>query len=236
MNKNSALIWLPAIDRAGLPTPKTIVVPYSHHECTPIFDGVASLEFERLINAVREQSERIGLPVFVRTDLGSAKHSGPAAYRLSESGKAAEVLFRLLEDQEMKFWLEPEGPKAVLVREFLSLKSLFTAFCGLPVNREFRFFSDGVKILCWHPYWPPEAIEDHVDDASYPDWRFDLQMLHYEPPVDLLGGMAIAAVGEIGHGNWSVDFAQDKNGKWWLIDMATAGDSFHWPGCEASAV
>jgi hypothetical protein len=35
-----------------------------------------------------------------------------------------------------------------------------------------------------------------------------------------------------GGGRWSVDFCQDVHGKWWLPDMATAADSFHWPGCE----
>lgn len=237
MNRNSSLIWLPAIESAGIPTQKTISIPYSHGKCAPIFDGVESGEFTRLIIAVREAVEKIGLPAFVRTDLGSAKHSGPAAYRLGEAGKEAGPLFRLLEDQEMKFWLEPEGPKAILVREFLSLESKFTAFSGLPVNREFRFFSDGLNVLCAHPYWPAEAIEDHVDARKFPDWRKDLEKLHVPPSPQemyLLVGMALSVVREIGHDRWSVDFAQDTSGKWWLIDMAVMEDSYHWPGCPES--
>jgi hypothetical protein len=30
---------------------------------------------------------------------------------------------------------------------------------------------------------------------------------------------------------WSVDFALDRKGKVWLIDMATMDTSWHWPGC-----
>ena len=44
-NPNSALIWLPPITAAGLPVPKTIVVPYKHYECLSIFDGMPSAEF-----------------------------------------------------------------------------------------------------------------------------------------------------------------------------------------------
>jgi len=39
--------------------------------------------------------------------------------------------------------------------------------------------------------------------------------------------MALRAVRAVGKGSWSVDFALDANGKWWLIDMALAADSWH---------
>lgn len=227
MNRNSALIWLPAITAAGLPVPKTIIVPYEHYKCMPIFDGQAAPEFNRLSNAVMEAAKEIGFPVFIRTDLTSAKHSGPNAYRIDQDGHNSPI-FETIEDSELKMWLAPQGPQAFLVREFLTLKAQFTAFRGLPIAREFRFFANEVDVLCVHGYWAPETIEGHR--PSRDDWYEQLQEMQSEVPVELYP-MAIEAAKACDGGTWSVDFCQDVDGKWWLRDMATAADSYHWPGC-----
>lgn len=231
MNPNSALRWLPPIAAAGLPVPKTIVVPYKHHNMHPAFDGERCPALTELAAKVDQVIAEFPCPVFIRTDLGSAKHSGPKAYKVDDE-PCLQGLYRLLEDQEMKFWTV-RPPEAILVREFLTLEAKFEAFCGLPVNREFRFFSDGNKVLCSHPYWPQDALEGHVNEGAYPDWREQLQVLQdmSDPEADTLECMAIDAARACGGGTWSVDFAKDVNGKWWLIDMATAADSYHWPGC-----
>lgn len=228
VNPNSALIWLPAIQSAGLPVPETIIVPYAHHECLGIFDGEHSDEFSRLSNEVMKVANKIGFPVFIRTDLTSAKHSGPQAYRIDADGQN-EPIAETLEDTELKMWMERNGPKAFLVRKFLTLDAAFTAFGGLPIAREFRFFADSERVLCWHPYWPVEAIDGH--GPSREDWRQCLVAHHVEPQDRSLWAMAIEAARACGGGEWSVDFCRDTDGKWWLLDMATAMDSYHWPGC-----
>jgi hypothetical protein len=48
---------------------------------------------------------------------------------------------------------------------------------------------------------------------------------------DELKEMAIKAATVCG-GDCSVDFAMDNSGKWWLIDMAQAECSWHWPSCN----
>jgi len=234
MNRNSALLWLPKIEEAGLSVPQTVIVPYSHTEILPLFDNEACPEFERLSGAVEEAIGSIGYPVFVRSDLTSAKHAGPRAYRIEDPSKIRSVLFKTLEDNELKFWLERDGPKAILVRKFLTLPAPFTAFRGLPISREFRFFAQPDRIICYHPYWPDEAIQDHID-GGYGGWREDLPEVHRlaDEAFDGLAAMAIKAAEACGHGPWSVDFAEDDNGKWWLLDMATAADSWHWTGCQA---
>ncbi len=233
MNRNSALIWLPAIHAAGLPVPKTIIVPYKHHECIGIFDGEKSEEFERLVVSVMDAGRRIGFPVFIRTDLSSAKHSGPKAYKIEADGQSQPV-FETLEDNEMKFFMEREGPLAFLVREFVSLEAPFTAFRDLPIAREFRFFANAETVHCWHPYWPAETIEENR--PSIATWRDALAELHCAPKVPELWYMAVAAAKACGGGDWSVDFCRDVNGKWWLSDMAVAEDSYHWPECERKSV
>ncbi len=229
MNRNSALIWLPAIERAGLPTPRTIIVPYSHRACLSIFDGEPSAEFDRLCAAVMAAAGEIGFPVFVRTDLTSAKHSGPRAYRIDSADANPLAIGETLEDTELKTWLERDGAQAFLVREFLTLESPFTAFREFPVSREFRFFADADRVLCWHPYWPANAIEDHR--PSREDWRELLADLQRTPKAPELWYMAVAAAKACGGGEWSVDMCRDVTGKWWITDMARAEDSFHWEDC-----
>ncbi len=228
MNRNSALTWFPKIEAAGLPVPRTIFVPYSHHDCMAIFDGQPAPEFNRLSDAVMAAAREIGFPVFIRTDLTSAKHSGPNAYRIDSDGHNSPI-YETIEDTEMKTWMDPRGgPQAFLVREFLTLAAPFTAFRGLPIAREFRYFADQDGVRCVHGYWPPETLEDHRPSCD--DWRTKLDLMQTDPPAEL-STMAIEAAKACGGSLWSVDFCQDVNGKWWLPDMAVAADSFHWPDC-----
>ena len=233
-NPNSALIWLPKIIEAGLPVPRTEIVPYCHDLVMPIFDGKESAELDRLEGAVKDAGEKIGYPVFIRSDLTSAKHSGPKSYRANDAADVGRVIVATVEDNELKTWLDPRGgPQAILVREFLILPAPFTAFHGLPISREWRFFADLERIHCSHPYWPEGPLEGQPGLPE--NWRELLAELQ-QPSIQhkALEGMAVQAAAACGGGVWSMDFAQDASGKWWLIDMAVAGDSWHWPGCPNS--
>jgi hypothetical protein len=229
MNRNSALRWFPAIEAAGLPVPRTLMVPYNHYDILPIFDGEASAEFIRLQSEVEAAALKVGVPAFLRTDLSSAKHSGPEAYCITDAAACGEQLYTTLEDAEIKFFMQRAGPEAMMVREFLLLDAPFTAFRGLPIAREWRIFADETHVICKHPYWPADALEDHI---SVEGWREQLSEMHIWPKCEGLMTMAVTAAKACGGKAWSVDFACDVAGKWWLIDMATMADSYHWPRCE----
>jgi len=229
MNRNSALRWFPPIEAAGLPVPRTLMVPYRHYDILPIFDGESSPEFMRLKLAVEAAALEIGLPAFLRTDLCSAKHSGPGAYCISDATACGQQVFDTLEDTEMKSFMQPEGPQVMMIREFLTLDAPFTAFNGLPIAREWRIFANGERAICRHPYWPAEALEEHVTADG---WEAKLADMHVWPEDAGLEAMAVTAARACGGEPWSVDFARDVAGKWWLLDCAIAADSWHWPGCE----
>lgn len=232
MNRNSALIWLPKIEEANLPSPKTLIVNYNHHSILNIFDNLPCKEFDDLIVSVGQKCDEIGYPCFIRTDLSSAKHSGPGAYKINEPKEIGHVLYATIEDNEMKFWLEKEQPMAILVRDWLDLESPFTAFSGHAIAREWRFFADSEKVICFHPYWPEDSLQFY--NHSEPDnWKEKLAELHKEPD-DLQELKSMAVIGAVfyGCGTASVDFAKDTKGKWWLTDMAVAEDSYHWNTCE----
>lgn len=63
---------------------------------------------------------------------------------------------------------------------------------------------------------PANSVEDPNPNSA----------LHWLPAADAVASQDRA---------WSVDFARDETGDWWLIDMAVAADSWH-PDCEQEAV
>lgn len=232
MNRNSALIWLPKIVEAGISTPQTELVKYEHEAVREVFDGGEPKAFDELLVMVRTACKKIGYPIFVRTDLSSAKHDGPKAYRINKEEDIPRAIYATLEDNEMKFWLEPEGSKAILVREWLELQSPFAAFNRHAIAYEWRFFANAERVICFHPYWPESSIEFY-GGAKEPDgWREALRTLHQIPEnIEELKAVAVKAAGLYGTVA-SIDMAQDRNTRWWLTDMAIAEDSFHWPDCE----
>jgi hypothetical protein len=230
INRNSALIWLPKIEALDLPTPKTIIVLYDHNKFVAFLEGEEGPEiFDPIVEKVKKACEEIGYPCFIRTDLASAKHDGPDSYLANNNGTIKRILGRTVEDNEIKFWPTGQSPIAFLVRKFLYLNAPFKAFHDLPIAREWRLFANPEKVICFHPYWPKEAIKFYGKEPRY--WEKQLADLHMKPSkFKDLESMAIQAARTCG-GEWSVDFAMDILGKWWLIDMAIKQDSWHWPGC-----
>jgi len=226
---DSALNWFPPIAAAGLPVPSTEFVLYDPFALYPVLDGEPMGDFPT--EALHDACKRIGFPVFLRTDLASAKHGGPSAFKVDSPDRLMQCVFETFEDNCLK---DIAGAThAFMVRQYVAIQHTFTAFRGLPIGREWRFFADQANVLCHHFYWPEEALTNAQTQGL--DWRVQLHELA-SPLVtnDLaaLSDMALRAVGAIGAGAWSVDFALDVDGKWWLIDMATAGRSWH-PDCSA---
>lgn len=231
MNPNSATIWLPAIQKAGLRVPKTIMIPYNHSSVACFIDDGSGVEgdWDAVVSGVKKAAHAIGYPVFIRTDLASAKHNGIKAFRATSRDTVGQCLAETIIDNEMKFGFGP-GPTHIMVRQWLDLHHTFTAYRGMPVAREWRFFADSRTVFCAHPYWPEGAVENGM--PSVDDWRPKLQMLNELPQnYGQLCSIAMHAAAACGGDAWSVDFAMDCDGEWWLIDMARMENSWHWPGC-----
>lgn len=237
MNYSSSLYWLPRIENlAGVKVPQTFTIPYDHRAYADLVEDQEPYpDAKRVLDDVTDAILDIEPPVFVRTDLASAKHDGPGSYRLDRADPlfVTPLLARVVIDNEMKFWLEPDGqPQAFLVREWLDLFHTFGAFgtpeSKHPIAREWRYFANADGVLCAHFYWPAASIEDHEPDQ--PDWRTRLAVLEVEPPPNYVDDLAVAAAAACATPeveSWSVDFAQTVDGEWWLIDMAVGDRSWH---------
>lgn len=246
-NPNSALYWYPRIDgvSSDLPVsvPETTFVEYEFTESFQLINAEVpnSLPWGEFVEA----AEDIGWPAFVRTDQKSVKHAGPGAYRAEEPDDLPTIL-AVLTDYHVK---SNRHPAALMVREFVDINAKFRAFDGLLIGRELRVFATEDGVLCDHFYWPEDAIEDGrgtpttVDgdrELSGDEWRQMLNELSEVRDDDLDdlhvaatdAALALNVAGDVEEGTaWSVDFAQDTDGDWWLIDAALAEDSWH-PECE----
>lgn len=229
---NSMFIWLPVVEAAGIPSPRTEMVDVGPGPLTGILDGNPLPHPEPIIQA----AERIGYPLFLRTDLASGKHSWRETCFVTQPERLLNHVYAVVEFNEMAgvIGLNYTG---LALREYVELDSPFKAFQEMPVARERRYFAEEGKVLCHHPYWIEDAIAAYGAHRPMlpPDWRQRLADLNHEG--DEVGQLtewaeAVSASREL-EGVWSIDFAHTRDGRWLLIDMALGAMSWH-PACEAT--
>lgn len=159
-DRNCISYWLPKVEAAGLPSPRTELVPVPDYRAVlPILDGKTSPAADALCDAIGGAADRIGCPAFLRTGQTSGKHGWKDCCFLTGRAAVARPVLGLIEFSEMAsmFGL----PVAVFaVREYLPVRPLatLTAYGDMPLVKEYRLFVGGGRVLGWQPYWPPGAI------------------------------------------------------------------------------
>jgi hypothetical protein len=245
--EDSAKFWFPKLTAHSWQwmrdwLPQTVIIDYDEMALAESLHGKYTAEYERLYYAVQSAIETNFQcrPVFIRTDITSAKHAGKHAYKVSDYDGLNDALLTTLSCAELKSYHSKIKSSAIMVRPWLDIKHNRTAFGGLPIGREWRVFADQRGVQCAHGYWPEEALDGHMDDGQPPsapsaDWsRFwmpsdRLQVNWNRGDIADAAAQAAKAMGQL---KWSVDFAEDVNGEVWLLDMATAMNSFHTPECK----
>ena len=244
INKTSMSYWLPKITELPIPIPRTVLIKAEYGE------GMDYLSKETHI-AVENAATKMGYPCFIKTDLCAGKH----AYLNTCYIKNVKTLHRNLERLRDDNFCCDQLFEYIAVREFIPLAWKFKAFNDLPIAPERRYFIEGGKVVCYHPYWPEDAIEffnltpknPRGETGSYTEgikYRNFLAKKRKEECIPLLREMnketpdeiklltAYAElVSEVLPGYWSVDFALGQNGNWYLIDMAEGDKSWHQDDC-----
>ena len=216
LNRESSFVkWYPKIKDLDIPMPKTIIVkvPTSEEE-------------------IEAKVEEIGFPLFMKTDMVAGKHHWDDMCYV-EDLKYLDHQIELLVDHHcfIDWELAPLPIEALVFREYIELNSYFKAFDGTPIAKERRYFIDDGKVICHHPYWPVDAIRFWKVDEPV-NWKDMLMELNEESEdeIDLLTKYA-ELVASVLKEDWSVDFAQGKDGTWYLIDLARKDISWH-PDCK----
>jgi len=175
--------------------------------------------------------EKFKLPVFLRTDIISGKHGWTKTCYFDGSHALWKHLLAILVDNLLADKLDIS---AFVVREYIPMASRFVAFYGnMPVNPERRYFIKDGTIQCHHPYWFEDCIQPTLKEGLPPNWRELLREMNHDSPqtISILTNYALKVADKFEH-CWSVDFCLAADGRWILIDMAVAKDSWHPKECE----
>lgn len=223
------LYWYPKIKDLDIPQPKTEIMEINtdREKWVEFVDG-KTIPFN--LQELKKICNKFGYPVFVRTDNASGKHNWKNTCFIDNENKLLPNLSGIIEFSLMAD-IMGLAIDAIVVREYIPMKTLFTAFWGdMPVNPEIRFFVNNGKILCWHWYWVEEAIENPSDN----EWKIKLEnakkeVLNYE--LEQLKRYA-ETVAKCLDGYWSIDFCKAEDGRWILIDLAEGLKSWHPENCE----
>lgn len=231
-DESSLLNWYPKV-KDLLMSPKTEILGFTREERICFFDALAGKPLpEGIIERIYQSADKIGYPLFLRSDQGSGKHEWRDTCYVPDRESLIYHVIRLIE------WHECAGImglqwEALVFRELLSLESLFTAFHGMPVSRERRVFvRDGV-VECIHPYWPEDAVLPDRNNPLPENWKECLIYLNYMSGEEIGQISFMAGIfGKALPGYWSVDFACGEDGLWWLIDAARGELSWHPSDCK----
>lgn len=232
-DRASAFWWYPRVKDLDIPQPRTILVEAGFDSLETFADHTVESDIPE---AAYEAAREIGYPLFVRTDLASAKHGWKRSCLVErESDLAAHMgvvaYFNFMMDHLPRGWM---------FRELLDLEHDFEVFNYMPCATEWRVFVNGGIVECSHPYWEAGTIRKWYDDqrecgnglpqAVLPDgWEGVLAGKYRSVPSEV-----VAAAGTVGRalgGAWSVDMAKHVDGTWYLTDMAPAAESYHSPRC-----
>lgn len=237
-NKMNCLsYWFPKIvGIPGIKTPRTEIVR-TKLPLYSLLDGkdpepTDGETWHGLLDSLSEAVKSVGgAPAFMRTGQGSGKHEWRDTCFLKDATRETigQHVCQLVEWSELvdMFGLPYD---VWVIRELLPTRPAFTAFKDMPIVKERRYFIQDGRTVCRHPYWPAEAFSERYSRA--PDgWREQLDAMNNETmgewaELTELSDRVGAAIG----GDWSIDWLWTDRG-WYLTDMATAGDSFHWAGC-----
>jgi hypothetical protein len=225
---NRLSYWFPILEKSGVSVPNTILVK-APDELINIIDGNKPEGYSKFIEELKQAAECVGYPCFLRTDHTSNKHDWDAACLIGAPKDFGSHVYNLVEFSECAD-LIGLSYEIWAVREMLPTEPIFYAFYGhMPVVKEFRCFYIDNEVICVHPYWPPETIQNPEPQEN---WQEKLETINKLTSKDEAEIRALAnKVGLLFNGDWSIDILWTKKG-WYVTDMATAETSYHWPECK----
>lgn len=222
-NKNCLTYWYPKIKNLpGVLTPQTFIYPLHFLDQISLLDGKVPDAVKKVIEQITQDLPQLGTPFFLKNSLFSGKHNWNNTCFVHNP---QELLNHIGALTDFAYCVDCGDSSFLIARSLIKTSAPFTAFNGMPVTRERRYFIQDGKVVFHHPYWPPFSIKD----PSIPNWEPELAKLNTEPLHEIQELKLLAeTVGQVLPGYWSVDFLQGTDGKWYLIDMAEGDKSFRW--------
>jgi len=234
-NRTRLSWWFPKLP-PHIPTPETIIIPYTGIDLTYILDKQIPPHFARLCVEIENAGELLGWPLFLRTDYLSGKHNWKDTCHVPNPESVAKRVTRLVEESAMADMMGFPTDQWI-ARKLIPTKPAFHAFHGhMPIVKERRYFVQDDQVVCHHPYWPSEAFIDK--QISITHWPHHLFAMNVEPDYEVRWLSKFSSeVGAALGGAWSIDWLwSEEERMWYLTDMADAEQSYHWPECRIKEV
>ena len=225
--------WYPKVQQVKeIRTPETIRVPVPDGcDLFRLLDFGTKiykepLHYHEFIDSLRQAASKIGVPCFLRSGQTSDKHDWIHSCYVQDIEKIYENLCCIVNLSGMA----DLHVDVFYVRKLIPTKPIFTFFEGMPITREFRFKLEGNEITHVQPYWLDKAFEDSEPGAYTSDMRDSLREISILSTHEFfeLKDLTLKLRNVLPDFDWSVDWLQDKNGNWWLTDMARAEHSYWW--------
>lgn len=229
-DKTRLSYWFPLIQAAGIPVPKTVILPaltpQEEGQLTDWAAGEGSYEgLPYLVGDINQAAVLFGYPVFLRTDYSSAKHSWSGSCLL-DSERNIKSHIQSIAEYSIMADLMGLPIDTWVVRELLPTKPVFHAFSDMPIVREFRVFVRDGKIDHFQPYWPVHALEGQTEE---PKWRELVDELNTITPEERVKVEELALrVNAAVPGYWSVDCLDVVGRGWMVTDMAEGDKSYRY--------
>lgn len=227
IDKNDLAYWFPILAATGVKVPRTEILK-TDFNLLILLDGKRPNGFADFLESLGAAARRVGsYPIFLRSGHVSGKHEWKNTCFVEKEDDLLQHVVNIIEYGEIASFIGlPVQTWAV--REFLPLRHKFTAFNGMPVANERRFFFRDGKVVCHHPYWPIDSIRN----PSCDHWQEILKDMSRGGDGSYIHLMTeMECVTKAFDGYWSLDWAQHDDGSWYAIDMALGDDSYHWAGC-----
>lgn len=233
-NRNCLSYWYPRLP-ADVPTPPTVLVEFPYEVQLSILnlsenDQVTEEDkkaLDRGISKVQEMCDLFGYPCFIKTGLFSDKHNWSC--HVESQDAVRQAVCQIVYNWACYGGMGLDDTNWFVVRKLLPTKPYMLFEGKMPVTRERRYFAQDGKVLWHQPYWPREAFPAwaKVDLLGHESIEAALALMNEETEAEVhyLAGLA-SSISKAIPGAWSIDFLEDKDGKWWMIDMAEAQKSY----------
>lgn len=228
-NPTSFTNWYPQIKNI-VKTPISQCIDISYDDfgnVINLFDNIplpnkTLKNFNKIVKKIKDFGTIYGYPLFIKSYTFSSKHNWENTCFIDKNSDILKHITNIIMDSEL---VNCESGLGFVIRKFIDTSySPFTAFEGMPVVKERRYFIKNKKVYGRQEYWVEGAFKNQ--NLTPKQWK-QLRGLNLQTKEEILYLKSeTEKIIKVLDGDWSVDWLMDSKGQWWCIDLAEMHKSY----------